>query len=181
MTYAANWYREFDHISFWDDLDFIGIQGYFPLSTKHHPTTSALIKAWQKPKKAMARVAKKYGKKIILTEVGYKNTSDSAIEPWTWPQQLDSESVSRSDQTQLNCYEALFDALWPEPWMEGVFIWKWYHSTYQYLNFEDYYTARAKRRRQYARRRNRPLGPLVDFSPQRTITLDFLKSKFKGS
>src|SRR5690242_14455432 len=32
LTYAANWSSEFERVRFWDALDFIGVQAYFPLS-----------------------------------------------------------------------------------------------------------------------------------------------------
>ncbi len=37
LTYAANW-DEYNEISFWDKLDFIGINAYFPLSQKANPS-----------------------------------------------------------------------------------------------------------------------------------------------
>jgi len=32
LTYAANWDCNFDTIDFWNELDYIGIQGYFPIN-----------------------------------------------------------------------------------------------------------------------------------------------------
>ncbi|MGB5370818.1 MAG: glycoside hydrolase TIM-barrel-like domain-containing protein, partial [Flavobacteriaceae bacterium] len=37
LTYAANW-DEFQRTSFWDDLDYIGIDAYFPLSDEKLPS-----------------------------------------------------------------------------------------------------------------------------------------------
>ena len=30
-----------------------------------------------------------------------------------------------STETQLNCYEAFFEALWAQEWFAGVHIWQW--------------------------------------------------------
>jgi hypothetical protein len=37
LTYASNW-DEFTRVPFWQDLDFVGIDAYFPLSDKKTPT-----------------------------------------------------------------------------------------------------------------------------------------------
>ncbi len=42
LTYAANFYVEFEKITFWDELDYIGIQAYFPLSKSNDPMLSEL-------------------------------------------------------------------------------------------------------------------------------------------
>lgn len=46
LTYAANW-DEYENVSFWDKLDYIGINAYFPLSQKQHPERMELELAWQ--------------------------------------------------------------------------------------------------------------------------------------
>ena len=165
ITYAANWYHEYQDVTFWDELDFIGIQAYFPLSSQKNPDKKALIKSWSKHKKDLKKLSKKYNKKIVFTEIGYKNTADAAKDPWTWPQDLD-HSVERSDETQIVCYHALFESLWHEPWFDGLFIWKWFHTTYKHENYQDYFIARQERRKQWAKRRGRELGPQVYFTPQ---------------
>ena len=38
LTYAANFTEEYKQVQFWDALDFIGVQAYFPLSKNLHPT-----------------------------------------------------------------------------------------------------------------------------------------------
>lgn len=47
LIYAAN-FTEFEHVKFWDALDYIGIQAYFPLSTKTNPELSDLKSGWNK-------------------------------------------------------------------------------------------------------------------------------------
>ncbi len=48
IIYGANWYNEFEEISFWDQLDYIGIQAYFPLVNNEHPSVEQLSKGWKK-------------------------------------------------------------------------------------------------------------------------------------
>lgn len=180
ITYAANWYKEYEEITFWDDLDFIGIQGYFPLSTKDNPSKQDVIKGWAKHKKRIQKISEKYNKKVVFTEIGFKNTADSAKEPWTWPQQLDNNTVVKSDETQVMCYEAMFEALWHEPWVDGFFIWKWFHTTYRHEDFAIYFKERQARRDSFNKARNRRSRPQVYFTPQHTEALQVL-SKWYSS
>lgn len=126
LTYAANWYLEYEEIKFWDDLDFIGVQAYFPLTKKNKPTVAELKKGWQQPIKAMAKMARHYQKPVVFTEAGYKSTADAAIEPWKWPERGAAEDLYKSEETQQACYEAMFQSVWHQPWFAGMYIWKWY-------------------------------------------------------
>ena len=125
LTYAANWSGEFEQVAFWDALDYIGIQAYFPLSQTERPAKAALLQAWQEPMRRMIAVQKRFKKPVVFTEIGYKTTPDAAIKPWMWP---DRQAVSSPTDavTQRVCYEALFETFWPQPWFGGLFVWKWY-------------------------------------------------------
>ena len=49
LTYGANWAKdnpEFTAITWWDALDYIGIDGYFPLSTNASPSVDELKNGW---------------------------------------------------------------------------------------------------------------------------------------
>ena len=174
LIYAANWYKEYEEVEFWDDLDYIGIQAYFPLSKKTNPEKEELIRAWHKHRKKLEKVAKRFRKKIVFTEIGYKNTADAAIEPWTWPQDMD-HSIAISSETQLSCYQAVFESTWEEPWFGGMFIWKWFHTTYAYQDFEEYFVGRHERRKARAKQRGRKLPPPIYFTPQRTEAIEELR------
>jgi hypothetical protein len=173
LIYAANWYKEYEEITFWDDLDYIGIQAYFPLSKNESPSPKELMKSWSKHKKVLKKLSKKYNKKIVFTEIGYKNTADAATEPWTWPQDMDHD-VKICEETQANCYHALFESMWKEPWFDGLFIWKWFHSTHHHHDLDSYFEARLERRKERAKNRNRNLGPAVYFTPQQGKAMDLI-------
>lgn len=126
LTYAANWYLEYEQIKFWDDLDFIGVQGYFPLTKKYNPSYTDLTAGWEPHVTALQKMALKYRKPIVFTEVGYKSTPDAAIEPWKWPERGEAANIPFADETQARCYQALFEMLWRRNWFGGTFIWKWY-------------------------------------------------------
>lgn len=170
LIYAANWYKEYEEITFWDDLDYIGVQAYFPLSKRENPSKDELIKSWKKHKKGLEKISNKFNKKIVFTEIGYKNTVDSAKEPWTWPQDMD-HSIELNEDIQSKCYAALFEAMWEEPWFDGLFIWKWFHTTYKHEDYESYFGAWNKRKKEWSKKKNKGLGPTVYFTPQKDKAL----------
>jgi len=163
LTYAANFYKEYEEVTFWGHLDAIGIQGYFPLSKNEHPTKQDLLEAWQPHMKVMKSMSEKYGKPIIFTEIGYRNTADAAIEPWLWPRQLD-DSFQESNETQAICLDAMFESLWNKEWFDGVYIWKWFRGSYESTQEEFYQKIEA--RRNQAVESGRYKKAHIGFSPQ---------------
>ncbi len=123
LIYAAN-FTEYDKVTFWDELDYIGIQAYFPLSTEENPNLEELKSGWTSHLKKIDRLVRKYKKPVMFTEIGYCNTVDAAAEPWVWPSERMETPIS--EEMQALCYEAFFETAWKKPWMAGVFFWKWY-------------------------------------------------------
>ncbi len=127
LTYAANWYKAFEEIKFWDELDFIGIQAYFPLTKKQNPTLEELKKGWQPHVESIERVSRKYGKPVLFTEIGYRSDANAAIKPWEWPARRSREIASTEDlKTQGICYEAFFQTFWGKNWYAGAYFWTWF-------------------------------------------------------
>jgi hypothetical protein len=124
LTYAANWDGEFGEVEFWDALDYIGVQAYFPLSDAAAPDLANLIAAWEEPVSRLAALAERSGKPIIFTEIGYRSIRHAATEPWGWGSFIFFEKVSK--QAQQSAYEAFFTAVWDRPWFAGTFMWVWY-------------------------------------------------------
>lgn len=129
LTYAANWYDEYEHVTFWEQLDFIGIQAYFPLTKEEHPDLESIEKGWDKHITELEGVHKKYNKPILFTEVGYKSTPDATIKPWEWSSYFNKLTVKKSDRTQQLAYEAMFKKNWNQPWFAGIYIWEWQNRT----------------------------------------------------
>ena len=125
LTYAANWHDEYEHITFWDQLDYIGIQAYFPLTKNKNPDLETIKKGWKPHIKTLSAFSKKHNKPILFTEVGYKSEASATIKPWEWGNAMQVLFKKKSDQTQLLAYEALFQELWHQDWFAGVYIWEW--------------------------------------------------------
>ena len=121
LTYCANWNDEALRIGFWDALDFIGVQAYYPLATVEHPSKRQIVAAWAPIEAKLAALAKRTGKPLAFTEVGFKSHSGALIEPWTWK----TDGAVDYD-LQRDAYAAMFATFWPKPWFAGTFIWKWH-------------------------------------------------------
>ncbi len=120
LTYAANWSEEFDSIEFWNELDYAGIDPYFPLVTSLRPTVEQLKSAWEDWLKKIEPWQKKINKPVILTEISYKSAVGANEEPWQ------HAPIGEVDlELQVNCYEALLQTFWDKPWFYGVYWWYW--------------------------------------------------------
>jgi len=124
LTYAANWYREFQEVPFWDDLDWIGIQAYFPLTESEDPPLEELLDGWRPWVEAIREVQRRHDRPVLFTEAGYRSGARAAAAPWEWPQRDRVENVDLDLQERL--YEALFRTFWDEEWFAGVYWWKWH-------------------------------------------------------
>jgi hypothetical protein len=131
LTYAANW-DSFETIPFWNALDYIGIDAYFPLSAADTPSIAVLNESWKKHIVKMQIVQQKINKKILFTEFGYRNSNKAAEAPWT------ETETKINDLAQANGYEALFQSFSKQKWYAGGFAWKWYADDYYKKKHIDY-------------------------------------------
>ena len=121
LTYCANWNDEPERIGFWDELDFIGVQAYYPLATVDRPSKRQLAAAWAPVATKLQSLAKRTGKSIVFTEIGYKSHEGSLKEPWQW------ETTGAVDlELQRDAFASMFETFWTKAWFAGVFVWKWH-------------------------------------------------------
>lgn len=71
LTYAANWWQEYDRIAFWDALDYIGFNAFFPLSQAANPPLATLRQSAAQIAQEIAQVHRLTGKPVLFTEVGF--------------------------------------------------------------------------------------------------------------
>ena len=110
LVYAANFGKEFEALRFWDALDYIGLQEYYPLPD--NLSTDSLLRQ-------VIAVESEFGKPVIFTEAGFPSSAFPNRKPWDDPegQRLDLKA-------QANCYRAIFRAFYKQPWFEGVYWWR---------------------------------------------------------
>ena len=143
LTFAANWDGEHKNVKFWDKLDYIGIQAYFPLSNQLSPSLLEIKQGWKKHKRMLKSLAREYDKPILFTEIGYRSDASAAIEPWVWGEALDSLAVY-SQETQNLAYEAIFQTIWEEDWFAGMYIWQWRNQARENISKAKDFTPQFK-------------------------------------
>ena len=153
LTYSANWNTatspwQGEHglptgtgdlatqISFWDQLDCIGIDCYAPISDEPVPTLDDLVAGWTDiPTVATTAavtdglsliayfqsVAARIGKPLLFTELGYESATDAASQPFG------SATNVFDPVLQANLYQAFFRA-WQQAdnrSLTGLYLWNW--------------------------------------------------------
>jgi hypothetical protein len=119
LTYAAHWDR-YQDIRFWDKLDMVGINAYFPLTKKMAPSYEELVDALKERVEEIDDFQELVDKPIILPEIGCASADGAAIRPW--------EHVQRSEVNltlQQDYYRAIMETFWPKQWFYGLYWWYW--------------------------------------------------------
>lgn len=132
LTYAANW-DNYQKVSFWDALDYIGVDAYFPVCDLQTPQVETVKAGWQPWAHELSTFAKQYDRQIIFTEYGYRSIDYTAAGHWN----VEDKSKEVNLDGQVNAYEGMFQALEQEDWFAGGFLWKWHISGYRNGGLED--------------------------------------------
>lgn len=148
LTYAANWYHEFREVSFWSELDYIGVQFFFPISEVADPTFEELRAGLQRPLADLRDLADFYGRPVLFTEVGYKSTPGATREPWVWPQ----DGAPTDTDLQARAYEAVLETFPRQPWFAGMFWWNWLTEPDPGAQFAHDFTPQGKEALEVLRR-----------------------------
>jgi hypothetical protein len=121
LTYSAGWDR-FEQVPFWDALDAIGIQAYFPL-VEHEglPSQQELDEAWTRLVGRLERFAAAHDRDIVFGELGYNESSLAAVRPWEYRQ-----GGEHAEETQRRCLTAAMKAIEGSDTVAGAFLWKWF-------------------------------------------------------
>jgi hypothetical protein len=121
LVYSANW-DEVDEVGFWDRVDVIGLNAFYPLSTLEEPDPGDMLRNAEAFADSLEILSRVYDKPVIFTEVGFKALTDSYREPWIWPEDLGD--VEADDAMQALLFDITFAAYWDEDWFGGLFVWK---------------------------------------------------------
>ncbi len=137
LVYAANW-DGFEKVPFWKDLDYVGIDAYFPLSKEKTPTIKTLKEAWKGPVEKIEKFYCTIEKPILFTEFGYLSVDGCAFNTWELEKGIRSHPIN--EQAQANALEALFQVFDDQAWWGGGFLWKWFpnHDGHEGYPTRDY-------------------------------------------
>jgi len=118
LTYAAHWGESFERLPFWDALDYLGLNMYYPLAALGEAPSADSVRLQELVEKFSA-LAKNYNKPVLFTEVGYPALRTAAEEPWK------ESSAALDAELQQRCYATIFEAFYHQPWFAGLYWWKW--------------------------------------------------------
>ncbi len=123
LVYAANW-DEYQQVPFWDELDYIGINAYFPLVDAPTPAVAALKKAWTPHLEKLKAFSEQIGRPVLFTEYGYLSVDGCAYNTWELEGRI--RSLDINEQAQANALQACFETFFVQPFWAGGFLWKWF-------------------------------------------------------
>jgi hypothetical protein len=128
LTYGANGADAWTRVRFWDALDLIGIDAYFPLSNGRAPAEAEIVRRWSRFTDRsgvthrylgrMGQLARRHRKPIVFTELGYPSSVHATARPWQTGGRF-------SAAAQRRALDAAFRALGHRRWFAGLYIWEW--------------------------------------------------------
>ncbi|MCQ9207199.1 MAG: discoidin domain-containing protein [Omnitrophica bacterium] len=121
LIYSANW-TEYEDVPFWDLMDFVGIDAYFPLTDKDDPTKEELVTAWNGIADSIGSwlTDSSLNKGVIFTELGYASSDGTNKQPW-------ATLVNPEDQKeQADCLDAALAVLSKRNWFKGIYLWQYF-------------------------------------------------------
>jgi hypothetical protein len=118
VLYAAG--PDYARVPFWDAVDMIGIDAYWPLSKASTSDVQVLQQSWKSIRDELAALSAKYDRKILFTEAGYTSQEGTTTDPSNW-----RISTTPNQTEQAAAYQALLATFSDQPWWAGVYWWVW--------------------------------------------------------
>jgi hypothetical protein len=122
LAYAASW-DEADDVPFWDALDLVGVNFYFPLALGREPERLDLLAQWQPWLWRLQRLHTQAGRDLLLSEIGYRSVNGAARAPYDFARDATFDEVEQAD-----LYWAALEATHEQPWIAGLNWWNWLAS-----------------------------------------------------
>jgi hypothetical protein len=123
LTYSSNW-DEVEGVIFWDQLDWIGVNAFYPLAQEHGADYATYAASARRALAELGEVAAVLRKPILLVEIGYTTRTDAAVEPWLWPD--DMQDVTVDEHEQARALHAIATAAAERDDVIGFFVWRYY-------------------------------------------------------
>jgi len=153
LTYAANWSGAYDEgittaeylqVEFWNDLDYIGIDAYYPVTNSAANAVPTLEAATARLSSAVLQTglaAAAFRKPVILTEIGIQSVKGALAEPWNYRLGSSTDAV-QDNSVQEFYYRAVIETWGKQSWCAGIFWWNW--ESIATSNEKTNYTPRNK-------------------------------------
>jgi hypothetical protein len=119
LTYAASWDEVFK-VPFWNELDYVGVDFYFPVANRKDPGRLEILAGWQPWLQKLELLHKQTGRDIMFTEIGYRSIDGAGMNPYQF------ENHGTLDlQEQADLYWAAMQSTSNIDWLKGMFWWNW--------------------------------------------------------
>ena len=127
ITYSANW-DELDQVEFWDALDLIGVNAFWPLADRPGDGFETMTEKAGDVADELEALAVFWNRPVAMVEFGVKSARDAALAPWEWPEHC--RDLVYDEPYQAAAYRAVFEQIGSRPWFKGLFIWKYFSDPY---------------------------------------------------
>jgi hypothetical protein len=119
LTYAASW-DEADRVEFWDAIDVVGVDAYFPITERADADRSDMLAGWQPWLQHLEALHQSSGRQVLLTEIGYRSIDGAGMHPYRFG---DTGPYDPTEQADL--YWAALEATGDVSWIDGIVWWNW--------------------------------------------------------
>jgi len=123
LTYSANW-DHYDVPRFFELLDQVGMSAYFELSTDKDASLEVLKRGWRRTRADLERAAKRIGKPLILTELGYASQDGANTAPWNYYLATDKPDF----REQADCFRAFAAVMGDATFLHGVYVYEFFEK-----------------------------------------------------
>ncbi len=120
LIYSSNW-DHYTYPTFWQHLDYIGMNSYYTLSNSNQPSLAELTQSWRQIKNKLLTFQAKFSQKLVFTELGYPSLDGTNQRPWNYLIQNKADV-----EEQALCYQAFVDVWNDTPELAGVYWWVWF-------------------------------------------------------
>jgi hypothetical protein len=123
ITYSSNW-DEVENVLFWDQLDWIGVNAFYPLAGHDGATDAEYVAGAERIVPSVRDLAEVLEMPVVFVEVGYTTRANAAVQPWLWA--VDMTNVVIDEREQARALAAIVGAFLDEDWFGGFFLWRYY-------------------------------------------------------
>jgi hypothetical protein len=106
LTFSTTW-DTYSRVRFWEKLDYIGISGYWDLTTRAEdaddPSRAALAERWRGIQQRVFAFSKAHDTPLLFTEVGYPSLPWALKDPWNY---VNGREAPADPQAQARGYRA---------------------------------------------------------------------------
>jgi hypothetical protein len=122
VVYAASWDAA-GRLGFWDAFDRVGVDFYGAVASRDDPGRVEILAGWQPWLERLHRLHRLTGKRLLLTEIGYRSVDGAGQRPFAHGAGGAVDTVEQAD-----LYWAALEAVGGKDWIDGMYWWNWLAS-----------------------------------------------------